>query len=164
MSGVNRIVRTISGNTRFPSAVKDISASSTWNQGDLLIWDSSAHIIRLPVSEAEGASMLGISQQTLVAGKLPIPYVTDVDASRAITDIPGPQFGVVASLVLKTGDALNPGDLVYLNPADGAYHVQAAGTKAIGLYAGAAIASAFAGQLIEVLVGCRFPGDALQLS
>ena len=67
----------------------------------------------------------GIAPATIEDGKLPVPYVTDVDASRAISAIPGPVAGVVAKLVLKTGDALAFGAPVYLDGASGAYHVTA---------------------------------------
>lgn len=162
MAGTNRIVREVSPATIFPSALKVVDSTSDWNQGDLLVFNDTTKKIVKPSAEAEGATFLGIAIQTVTDGKLPVPYVTDVDASRAISEIPGPQYGVVAKLVLKTGAALNPGDFVYLNPAAGAYHVQEAGTKAIGIYAGPVIASAAAGQLIEVLLGHRHPGDSLQ--
>lgn len=163
MAGKNRIVRTVEKKTIFPSAKAVVGAASDWNQGDLLVFDDAANVIKKAAAEAEGATFLGIAEQSVVDGKLAAPYVTDVDASIAASEIPGPAFGVVAKLVLKTGDALAPGDLVYLDPASGAYHVQAAGTKAIGVYGGPTIAAAAAGQEIEVLLGARHPGDTLRL-
>ena len=163
MAGVNRIVRSVSPNTLFASAYNLVDSTSDWNQGDLLIFDDTTNKIRKPTTEAEGATFLGIAIQTVIDGKLILPYVTDVDASDSVSQLPGPQFGVEASLVLKTGDALNPGDLVYLNPSTGAYHVQAVGTKAIGQYDGKAIASATAGQFIVVRIFCRHPGDTIKV-
>lgn len=163
MAGKNRIVRSVSEKTIFPSAKSVVSSAVSFAQGDLLVFDDTANLLKLPAAEAEGATFVGIAIETIVDGKLASPYVTDVDAAQAASEIPGPSYGVVAKLVLKTGDALNPGDLVYLDPASGTYHVQAAGTKAIGIYAGPAIASAAAGQQIEVLLGCRHPGDVLKL-
>lgn len=162
MSGTNRIVRTVAKNTVFPSILKLVDSTSDWDQGDLLIFDDTTNKVRRPTLETEGNTFLGIAEQSVTDGKLAVPYSTDVDASRAISDIPGPAYGVVAKLVLKTGDALNPGDLVYLDPVSGTHHVQAAGTKAIGEYAGAAISSATAGQEIEVKLGARHPGDTLR--
>lgn len=163
MAGSNRIVRTVEKKTIFPSALKLVDSTSDWNQGDLLVFNDTTNKIVKPSAEAEGSTFLGIAEQTVTDGKIAVPYTTDVDASRAVSEIPGPAFGVVAKLVLKTADAINPGDLVYLDPASGAYHVSSAGTKAIGVYGGAAIASAAAGQEIEVLLGCRHPGDTLRL-
>jgi hypothetical protein len=163
MAGKNRIVRTVQKGTLFPSAKALVDSTSDWNQGDLLIFDDTTNKIRVAASEGEGSTFLGIAEQTVVDGILNVPYSTDVDASRAVSEIPGPAHGVVAKLVLKTGAALNPGDLVYLNPSAGNYHVQEAGTKAVGVYAGAAISSASAGQEIEVLLGHRHPGDSLKI-
>jgi len=162
-SGKNRIVRSVAEKTIFPSAKNVVNSALSYDQGDLLIFDDTNNLLKKPAAEADGATFVGIALQTLVSGKLARPYSTDVDASGAASDIPGPSYGVVAKLVLKTGDALNPGDLVYLNPAAGTYHVQAAGTKAIGIYDGPVIASAAEGQEIEVLLGCRHPGDTLRL-
>ena len=160
MAGKNRIVRTVSEKSLFPSAKNVVDATVSHNQGDLLIL--SGGLLAAAASEADGEFMLGIAVETIVDGKLASPYVTDVDGSVAASEIPGPSYGVVAKLVLKTGDALAEGGLVYLNPAAGTHHVQAAGTKAIGVNQGPAIASAAAGQEIEVLIGCRAPDDILK--
>jgi hypothetical protein len=162
MAGKNRIVRSVSEKSIFPSAKEVVDATVSFAQGDLLVFDDTANLLKKPAAEAEGSTFLGIAIETVVDGKLASPYVTDVDAAQAVSELPGPSYGVIAKLVLKTGDALNPGDSVYLYPAGGTYHVQAAGTKAIGVYAGPAIASAAAGQEIEVLLGCRHPGDVLK--
>jgi hypothetical protein len=163
MAAKNRIVRSVSEKSIFPSATHVVSAAVSYAQGDLLVFDDTANLLKLPAAEGEGSTFVGIATETVSLGKLKSPYTTDVDASVGISEIPGPSYGVVAKLVLKTGDALNPGDLVYLDPVSGTHHVQAAGTKAIGVYAGGIIASAVAGQEIEVLLGCRHPGDALKL-
>jgi hypothetical protein len=162
MAGANRVTRSVSPKTIFPSARDVVNSSLSYNQGDLLVFDDTNNLIKKPAAESEGSTFLGLAPHTLVLGKLVRPYSTDVDASQAASEIPGPEYGVIAKLVLKTGAALNPGDSVYLDPANGTYHVQEAGTKAIGIYAGPAISSAVAGQLIEVLLGCRHPGDVLK--
>lgn len=163
MSGKNRIVRTVAEKSIFESAKAVVSAAVSFDQGDLLVFDDTANLLKKPAAEAEGATFVGIARCTIASGKLASPYTTDVDGSQAITEIPGPAYGVIAKLVLKTGDALNPGDQVFLDPAAGTHHVQAAGTKAIGIYAGPAIGAAVAGQEIEVLLGARHPGDTLRL-
>ena len=161
MSGKNRITRSVALKTIFPSA-KNIVTGVSYAQGDLLVFDDTANKLKLPAAESEGSTFVGIAGHTLVSGVLAQPYSTDVSASAAVSEIPGPDYGVVAKLVLKTGDAANPGDLIYLNPTAGTHHVSSAGTKAIGIYAGGVIASASANQEIEVLLGCRHPGDTLK--
>lgn len=162
MAGVNKIVRDLGKKSVFPSAQAVISSAVSFNQGDLIVFDNTANLLAVPALESEGLTFVGIAEVTIVSGKLASPHVTDVDASSAISDIPGPVYGVVAKLVCKTGDALAPGDLMYLDPATGRRGVTVAGTKAIGIYQGAVVASAAAGQEIEVLLGTRFPADALK--
>ena len=161
MSGVNKITRTVNAKSIFASAQSVIDATVSINQGDLVVLTGG--LLAHAALEADGATMLGISSETIVLGKLARPYSTDVDASAGISDVPGPVYGVIAKVVLKTGAALAKGALVYLNPAAGTRHVQEAGTKAIGVYQGATIAAATAGQEIEVLIGARYPSDTLQL-
>lgn len=160
----NRITRSVSPRSVFEAADFVTSTTADYNQGDLLIFDDTNNVIRKPTTEAECVTFLGIAIQSVVDGKVVSPYQgTAVDAAQGIASLPGPVYGVIAKLVAKTGDAFNPGDLVYGDPVSGAYHVQAAGTKAIGVYQGKVIASAAAGQEIEVLLGTRFPGDALKV-
>lgn len=158
----NNIVRSVSPKSVFPDAQSVISGAVSYNQGDLLVFDDSANLIALPSAESDGATFLGLATETLVSGVLARPYTTPVDASAAISAVPGPCYGVVAKLVLKTGSSLSPGDLVYLDPSTGAQAVQPTGTKAIGMYQGSTISSSSAGQLVEVLLGCRHPGDVLK--
>jgi hypothetical protein len=162
MAGVNKIVRNIGAKEIFPDATAVISSAVSFNQGDLLVFNDTTNLLAVPALETEGVTFLGIAQVTVVSGKLASPYVTAVDASQAISSVPGPCYNVVAALVAKTGDAFNPGDLVYLDPATGTRGVSSTGTKAIGVYQGKVVASASAGQEIEVLLGTRFPADALK--
>lgn len=162
MAGANRLTLSDQKKSIFPDATAVISSAVSFNQGDLLYFNDTSNLISRLAAEGDAVTFLGIAEVTIVSGKLASPYVTDVDASQAISAIPGPVYNVRAKLVAKTGDAFNPGDLVYANPAAGNYHVQAAGTKAIGVYQGPAVASAAAGQEIEILLGTRFPADALK--
>lgn len=162
MAGVNRIVRSINPKSVIEDARSSIDSTVSFNQGDLLVFDDTANLLKVPTAEADGSTFLGIASESVVSGRLARPYSTDVDASASTKSaIPGPVCGVIAKLVLKTGAALNNGDNVYLDPASGTYHVQEAGTKAIGKYFGPNISSAAAGQYIEVTLGHRHPGDVL---
>lgn len=164
MAGINRIVR-LGGEKKslFPSALKVVTSAVSFEQGDFLVFDDTNNRLKVPAAEAEGSTFLGIAEVTVVSGKLATPYTgTAVDAANAISDIPGPAYNVVVKAVSKTGDAWAPGDAVYLDPATGTAGVTVSGTKAIGTYQGAVIASATAGQQIEVLIGCRHPNDTLK--
>lgn len=163
MSAKNLIVRSVAPKSLFESAVNLISSAVSFNQGDLLILDTSGHLLAHAAAESDGATFLGIARTSIASGKIIGPYtgVPDADVSAAITDVAGPQYGVVAKLVLKTGDSVSPGSLVYLDPSSGTQNVQASGTKAIGIVQSAAVSSAAAGTQIEVLLGCRAPVDAL---
>ena len=160
--GTNNIVRSESRKSIFPSAQSVVSAAVSFEQGDLLVFDDAANLLKVPTLEADGSTFLGVAVESVVLGKLKKPYSTDVDASSAITDVPGPVYGVIAKCVLKTGSTVAPGDLISLDPASGTRGVQALVTKGIGIYQGAAIVGSAAGLEIEVLLGSRHPGDVLQ--
>jgi len=161
MAGTNAIKRSVAPNAVFESATAQTDATVSYEQGDLLCLLTG--LIQKPAAEADGATFLGVARETVVLGKLARPYTTDVDASQAASEIPGPQFGIEAEVISKTGDAWAVGGLVYLDPATGARGVTSAGTKAIGVYLGPVIAAATAGQKIIIRVGHRFPGDTLVL-
>lgn len=163
MAAKNRITRSIAPKSIFESAISVISSSVSFDQGDLLVFDATNKVLKKPAAETEGNTFLGIAKVSISSGKLVSPYQgTAVDAAAAISDIPGPAYGVIAKLIAKTGDAFTAGQEVYLDPVSGSQNVQAAGTKAIGIYVGPAIASATAGQEIEVHLGCRYPEDAIK--
>jgi hypothetical protein len=153
MKAFNRITCSIAPRTLFNDLKNMTDATISYNQGDLLVLDGTNHLVKAIASGETGANVLGLAQATVVDGKPKSPTQgTDVDAAQAIPSLPGAVYGVIAKLVLKTGDAINSGALVYPDPAAGTYHVTAtAGSLvAIGFYQGPAVASAVAGQEIEV--------------
>lgn len=164
MAAKNTIVREVGRKSIFESAINVISSAVSFDQGDLLVFDDSANLLKKPSAEAEGATFLGVATVSIASGKLVGPYtgIPDAVSTTAISDIPGPVYGVIAKCIAKTGDAFNPGDLVYLAPATSSRGVSSAGTKAIGVYQGPVIASAVAGQEVEILIGARHPADALK--
>lgn len=162
MAGVNNITRSVAPKSVFESALNVISSSVSFNQGDLLVFDDTNNVLKKPALETEGNTFLGVAPVTVVSGKIASPYNTDVVASQAVQDVAGPKFGVVAKLTLKTGITIAPGDLIYLDPATGTDGVTNTGTKAIGVYQGAAITTSAAGTKVEVLLGARFPEDTLK--
>lgn len=161
MAGKNTAVRGISKSI-FPDAKAFLTTTLDIAQGDLVVFDDTNNVLKLPSAESEGLTFLGAMPVTITDGHMPDVYVTAVDASVAITSIPGPQYGAVFKVVLKTGDTIAPGDLVYLDPGTGTRGVTVSGTKAIGVYQGKALTTVAAGTEIEVLLGARFPADALK--
>jgi len=159
---VNNIVRDESKRSLFSDATKVISALSNWNQGDLLYFDDATNLLKPVASDATAADLCGVAVQTVVDGKVKSPYQgTAVDAAEALAHPAGPVYGVVAKLKAKVGDAYAPGDKVYADATD-AQTVSSAGTKVIGVYQGSTIATAVAGDMVECLIGSRFPTDALK--
>lgn len=160
--GVNSTARKIATKMRFVDIANKVSGSTTFNQGDHLIFDTTTNLVRKATLETEGATYLGIAPVSIVNGKYPASYVTDVDASVGRTALPGPTYGDVHRVMLKAGDAILPGDMVFLDPASGSRFVSVTGTKNIGVYQGAALTGAAGGTEIEVLIGSRFPNDVLE--
>lgn len=161
MAGKNRIVRSVAPKSVLPDARIAVDSTVSYNQGDLLAIKSNK--LSLLASEGDGQYFVGIADQTVVSGKVQSPYSgTAVDAAQALPQVAGPVYGVVAKLMSKTGEAWTVGCSAYADPSTNDYAVAATGTKAIGIYQGAAVASAAAGSYVEVLLGCRFVGDTLQ--
>lgn len=156
-TAVNNIVRSVAPKSMFESAFPVLSSACNWNQGDLLYLNTSSHIINALPGTANAATVLGVAKQTIVSGKVASPYTTAVDASQAISDIAGPTYGVVAFLVLKTGDAFNPGDKVYPTTDPQTVTSSDPGNALhIGIFQDRAVSSAAAGQTGNILVGNRF--------
>lgn len=154
MAGYNKITRSVNPKSVFESAQSLVDATISWNQGDLLYLDSTAHLLKPVTAETQSADFMGVARQTIVLGKVASPYNTDVVASQAISDIAGPQTGVVAKVILKTGDTIAPGQVVGLDPASGFRNVSVTVTTVpVGVYQGPAITTAPAGTEIEVYFG-----------
>lgn len=162
----NRIVRTIALSAVFEDATALVTSSTSWNQGDLLVYDDSTYVIRTATSGGESsdsALFLGIAVNTVASGALVGPYTGLATTARtAIGYMAGPVYGVEAALPLANGDTLVPGNLVYMKPSVSPQTVSASGTKAIGVYNGPAITGD--GTLtVNVRLGHRFPADTLVL-
>lgn len=156
----NLITRSVRPGSIFESALALISSAVSFNQGDLLYLDTVNHLIKPVTADADGATILGISRATIVNGKLISSYSgTAVDASQAIEDIAGPQFGIIARLKLKSGDAFVPGGAVYACAVD-AQTVSSTGTNKIGIFQDASI-TASSGSTGQVLLGCNI-GSGLE--
>lgn len=157
MAGQNRIVLSENARAIIPDAT--VAATADFDQGDLLMYDSSNKVIKRLAAESDGATFLGISPVTVVDGKIQGPYSgLATDSARAAGKIAGPVTGVVALLALKSGDTFSYGALVYADPSTGNYHVQASGTKAIGVYVGPTV-TAGSGDYGNVYLTARYPGD-----
>ena len=154
MAGVNTITRSVAPMSVFESAKNLISSSISFNQGDLLYLDTTNHLLKVFAAETDSANFMGVAVVTVVNGKIASPYNTDVVASQSVQDVAGPLVGVIAKCVLKTGDSLNPGQLVGLYPAAGTRGVSSTvTTNAIGVYQGPVIATAAAGTEVEIYIG-----------
>ena len=158
--GVNKsnfIVRSVRPASVFPSLLHLVDNTISFEQGDLLFYDAANDLVKVLGAETDTAAFLGISEVTLVLGKIKQPYSTDVDASQAIVSEAGPVFGVVALLEAKSGDSFTPGVEV---GADAANLKRGASTtittNSIGVYQGKAL-TASAGDLIEVLLTAQYP-------
>ena len=160
----NTVTRSIKEWSLFEDASNVIDSTISFEQGDLMYLDSG--LIRAQKVGDTGANFLGIAGDTVVSGLVKRPYSTDVDGSAAPNVVRGPRIGVYAKVISKTGDAWTPGDLVYPDPATSAalgVSSTAGALVAIGIYTGKVIASAAAGQVIDVLIGQTRTSGALQI-
>lgn len=167
-SNSDRIVRGDTGKTLFDEARTAVSSSVTWNQGDLLAFDTSAHVLKVVSTTADSANFCGIADNAITSGALVGPYdgLTAVNAAQVSPGFVGPKYGVVAQLILNTSDAFNVGAKVYLcnggtsqtvtsvDPGDG---------NNIGIYVGPLVSSASAGQQGPIKLGARYAMGALNI-
>lgn len=155
----NKVVKEVSPKSVFPDA-SAIAGTLTCNQGDFLVLDTSAHVLKAVTTGELGTNFLGIAAQTLSSGKPLSPIQgTDVDSSEGVPALAGPIYGVTAKVIANTGDAFVPGAPVYIKDSGTRLvtSTQPMGAKAIGVYQGANIASAAANQEIECLIGANYP-------
>jgi hypothetical protein len=162
----NNIVRSVAPKSLFESALPVLSTAVTYNQGDLIAFDTTNHILKPVAASGDATNLLGVARQTVVSGKIASPYQgTAVDASQAIEDFAGPVYGIVASLVLTTGDTISSGQKVYLTTSDPQTVTVTdtfGGGHNVGIYQGKAITSAPSGTFIDVLVGASYSLGGLQ--
>jgi hypothetical protein len=155
---INNIVRGgAQGRSVFSSLLPVLSTSVSFNQGDLLYFNTSTHVVA-PAATGNAANCLGVAINTIVNGVPKSPYTTAVDASEGFSDLGGPLYGVVASLILDTGSTVNPGTLLYYSTV-GAQNVtptQPGSDPAIGIWVGPAVSSSAAGAKGDVLVGAAY--------
>ena len=156
----NTMKQDVSTRSIFPNARALIDSTITFTQGDLLYLDTTNHLIKKITAEAQSATFLGVAPVSVTLGKYASAYTTDVDASAAIPAIPGPQYGSTFDCLLKAGDTIHPGDLVYADPATAGNGVTVtAGTESVGVYQGKTLTAASGGTHIEVLINqCYVPG------
>jgi hypothetical protein len=156
-SPVNNIKRVVRQGAIIPDASNLVDSSVSFNQGDLIGLVSGK--LKAIALDADTTTMLGVAPITVVSGVPKSPYSTAVDGAQAAGAIPGPQMGVVAELVLNTGDAFAIGGLVYAIGSVDAQTVSSSSNsgarKPCGVYVGPVVASATAGQKGLVHVGAH---------
>lgn len=157
-TATNRVFREDAPKSFFPSAKAAISTAISWNQGDLLYLDTSAHLIKVVAATGNAATFLGVAVNTVISGKLQGPYqgLTAVTAAEAIADLAGPQFGLSAQMILKTSDAFVTGGKVYLTEGGTAQTVTSTDpgdANFIGFYNDVAKTAAAGDQGIILLCG-----------
>ena len=156
--GKDPIFRRVNRNTLFSDISAAIGASTTFNAGDFLTFNSTTQTFGSLVSESDSANFAGVAVASITNGKAVSAYTTDVDSAVGYASIPGPEFGDEVFATLKAGDAVVPGSVLYYNtgatPKNGV--TVTAGTKSIGLYFGPALTGApTTGTVIPIKLGCR---------
>ena len=162
--GSNPIFRRVNRNTLAADISAAIGASTTFNAGDFLTFNSTTQTFGAMVGESDSVNFAGVAVASITSGKMVSAYTTDVDSSLSYASIPGPEFGDEVFATLKAGDAVVPGSALYYNtgatPKNGV--TVTAGTKIIGYYFGPALTGApTTGTVIPIKLGCRFVNSGL---
>ena len=158
----NKIARRVARNTIIADVQSFIGASTSWNQGDLLILNTTTNTVARAAVQSDGANFLGMAPVTIVNGKLPEIYTTDVDSALGYGSIPGPEFGDEYFVTLKAGDAVVPGTALYLAPLTGYNVVSITGNKQVGIYIGPAMTAATGGSTIVAKLFACSPDGTLK--
>jgi len=168
----NNEVKNIAPKQIFPDVRGIVSTSiSTWNQGDILCFDTSANVVRACTAEGDAANVLGIAQQAITLGIPNGPYGTIVDQDNVgAMAVNGPVYGNTFNLYLKASDVLAPGAYVYPYPSGNATYFNwvaataaSTATKPIGVYVGhASVTGTSTGLQVECLVGAQYPNTVLK--
>lgn len=162
-SGNDRIVFGDSGRSLFNTGKSAVTSSSNWYQGDLIYFDTSNHILNVVAATGNAATFVGIADNTVQSGKLVGPYtgLTLTNSAEVTPGFVGPKFGVVANMILNTGDNFVIGGKVYLTDTQSSQTVtitDPSDHNYIGIFVGpSAVSSAAAGQQGWCLLGARYP-------
>lgn len=162
-SSTNRITKNGTvARTRFASGKAFVSSSSTWYQGDLLVFKSN--ILQVPGGSGDAQYFAGIADNQVKSGILSGPYdgLTAVDGAQVTPDFVGPLYGVEADMILHTGGNFTMGCKVYMSDGDTTQTVTPTDPgdhNYIGIFTDplGAVSSAAAGQTGRCLIGCRYP-------
>lgn len=155
---INNIIRGgAQGKSLFDSALPVLSSAVSYNQGDLIAFDTSTKVLKVAAT-GDGGEFLGVAVNTVVNGLPKQAYQgTAVDASVGASDMAGPMYGVVASLFLNSGDAFTSGAPVYLTADPQTVTVTQPGSdESIGVFVGPAITPAASGTKGDVKLGLRY--------
>lgn len=146
----NTIVRQVAPNSAIADLTNFVSSACTWNQGDILFYDTATNLVKPVASDANGATCMGVAVNTVISGKpAPVYQGTAVDAAVSAQSLAGPVFGCEVKLKLKTGDSFTPGAAIYATSVD-AQTVSVSGTNAIGFYVGPAVTGAGADGICRI--------------
>jgi hypothetical protein len=156
MAGKNTITRSVAPKSVFESAIALIDNTISFDQGDLLYLDTTAHLIKKMSSDTQSANCLGVAIVSVASGVLVGPYQGLTDVTPAVSDVPGPLSGVIAKLLLKSGDVITPGAPVYYDSGTrGVTVTPSTSTVKLAIYQGKGL-TAVAGTEIECLILCPF--------
>lgn len=155
---INNIVRGGSqSKSMFESALPLLDSTVSYNQGDILVYDTVNNVLKAATG-TDGAHVLGVAVNTVVSGLPKQVYTgTAVDSSTGESDLAGPQYSVVCSLYLTSGDAFVPGSAVYIGADAQTVTITDPGSSdSIGVFVGPAVTPAASGTKGDVRVGCRY--------
>ncbi len=127
------------------------NTTAPFHQGDLLYWDSSAHLAKPVDSDANAAYLIGVALKASIVN-------SNLDNTAVGEPCVNTGYGVVAPFKTTAGQTLNHGDLVYIG-ADAQTITNATGNSyavgSVSLPPGGSAISGATGVLAPVLVYSR---------
>lgn len=137
----------------FMDAKNQVDSTVSYNQGDQIALVGGK--LKAMALAGDTATFLGIAPQTVSSG-VPVGPYNGLATTPAVGALPGPIYGDIHEMKLKSGDSFTVGCKVYGAPTVDSQTVTVTSDGyPIGIYQGAAV-TAGSSSLGEVLIGCQY--------
>jgi hypothetical protein len=156
-TNINNVVKDVRSDVSQITYPLDSSGSNDFHQGDLLYWDSAAHVVKALDTDAHAATFVGVA---LKASDLSL-YVNQASGNAVKHYEPSALvgFGCVVSLKTTNAETYNDNVALYIG-ADAQTVTTVSGTNSIGvvkLRNGQSAVTGAAGVKIDVLLTAKSP-------
>lgn len=142
-----------------------VSSASNWDQGDMLVYNSSTKLVGPKPSGETGANLIGIAQSKVVNGSQATPFASFTENAAALGQdgISPADFGGTYLMESDGSITFNPGDKIYPGTSGTKRVTNVANSQVcIGVYDGAAVTLTI-GQTLACKIGAVYPSTTVMI-